>query len=336
MTAFNSRSGERATMSLDHVSLGRTGAKVTEVAFGTWRFGRETDDGELETGPEEAEALLDAYVEAGGNFIDTADVYGGGRAEEYIGEWLADRDREDFVIASKVYWPTREDDPNGRGLSRKHLRRQIDAILDRLGTDYVDLLYIHRWDDDTPAAEFMRTLDEFVRAGKVNYLGTSTYDPNAWKVVKANEIASREGYEPFTVAQPRYNVVNREIEGNYLDMCDDYGLGVVPWSPLAGGFLTGKYQRDTEPPAGSRGDIDQRFAESYLTDENFDALETVEAVAEEVGYSPAQVSLAWLLHHPLVTAPIVGARTPDQLEESLAAVEVELSDSQFERIEQAG
>lgn len=321
-------------MSLDHVTLGRTGVKVTEVAFGTWRFGRETDEGELETGPEEAAELLDAYAAAGGNFIDTADVYGGGLAEEYIGDWLDARDHEDFVIASKIYWPTREDDPNGRGLSRKHLRRQIDKILARLGTDYVDLLYTHRWDDETPASEFMRTLDGFVRDGKVNYLGTSTYHPNAWKVARANEIARREGYEPFSVAQPRYNVVDRAIEGNYLDMCEAYGIGVAPWSPLAGGFLTGKYERDTDPPAGSRADIDERFADTYLTDENFDALETVEAVAESVGASPAQVSLAWLLQHPSITAPIIGARTPDQLRESLGAVDVTLTDDQFDRIDQ--
>jgi aryl-alcohol dehydrogenase-like predicted oxidoreductase len=321
-------------MTLDTVSLGRTGTKVTEVAFGTWRFGRENDDGEVEIGRDRAHDLLDAYAEHGGRFIDTADMYGDGRSEEYIGDWLATRDREDYVIASKIYWPTR-DDPNGSGLSRKHLRRQIDLILERLGTDYVDLLYIHRWDDDTPAAEFMRTLDGFVRDGTVNYLGTSTFEPNAWKVVKANELADRRGYEPFSLAQPRYNAVNREIEGNYLDMCADYDIGVVPWSPLAGGFLTGKYSRNEEPPAGSRAATDQQFVDSYLTPENFDALEVVEAVAEEVEASPGQVALAWLLHHEQVTAPIVGARTVEQLEENLAAADVSLTDDQFERIAEA-
>jgi aryl-alcohol dehydrogenase-like predicted oxidoreductase len=321
-------------MTLDTVSLGRTGTQVSEIAFGTWRFGRENDDGEVEIGPDRAHDLLDAYAEHGGRFIDTADMYGDGRSEEYIGDWLATRDREDYVIASKVYWPTR-DDPNGSGLSRKHLRRQIDLILERLGTDYVDLLYTHRWDDDTPAEEFMRTLDGFVRDGKVNYLGTSTFEPNAWKVAKANELADRRGYEPFTVSQPRYNAVNREIAGNYLDMCADYDIGVVPWSPLAGGFLTGKYSRNEEPPAGSRAATDQQFVDSYLTPENFDALEVVEAVAEEVEASPGQVALAWLLHHDQVTAPIVGARTVDQLAENLAAADVSLTEDQFERIADA-
>ena len=318
-------------MDLDAVSLGPTGTKVSELAFGTWRFGRENDEGTVEVGEKRAHRLLDAYADAGGNFIDTADMYGEGRSEEYIGNWLADREREDFVVASKIYWPTR-DGPNGGGLSRKHLRNNVDEILERLGTDYVDLLYIHRWDDETPAEEFVRTLDEFVRDGKVNYLGASTLEPNAWKVAKANEIADRRGYEPFKLAQPRYNLANREIEGNYLDMCRDYDVGVVPWSPLAGGFLTGKYSRDEEPPEGTRGATDQQFRDSYLTEENFDVLEAVEAVADDVGASPAQVSLAWLTRHEQVTAPIVGARTVEQLEENLSATAVELTDEQFERL----
>jgi aryl-alcohol dehydrogenase-like predicted oxidoreductase len=321
-------------MDLDTVSLGRTGTKVSEVAFGTWRFGRENDEGTVEIGRDRAHELLDAYADAGGNFIDTADMYGDGRSEEYIGDWLAGRDREDFVVASKIYWPTR-DDLNGQGLSRKHLRNNINEILDRLGTDYVDLLYIHRWDDETPAEEFVRTLDEFVRDGKVNYLGASTLDPNAWKVAKANEIADKRGYEPFKLAQPRYNLANREIEGNYLEMCADYDIGVVPWSPLAGGFLTGKYSRGEEPPEGTRGATDQQFRDSYLTDENFDVLGAVEAVAEEVDATPAQVSLAWLTEHKQVTAPIVGARTVDQLTENLAATEIDLTDEQFERLAEA-
>jgi aryl-alcohol dehydrogenase-like predicted oxidoreductase len=321
-------------MDLDTVSLGRTGTKVSEVAFGTWRFGREDDEGSVEIGRDRAHELLDAYAEAGGNFIDTADMYGDGRSEEYIGDWLAGREREDFVVASKIYWPTR-DGPNGRGLSRKHLRNNVDEILDRLRTDYVDLLYVHRWDDETPAAEFMRTLDEFVRDGKVNYLGASTLDPNAWKVVKANEIADKRGYEPFKLAQPRYNLANREIEGNYLEMCTDYDIDVVPWSPLAGGFLTGKYSRGEKPPKGTRGATDQQFRDSYLTDENFDVLEAVEAVAEAVDATPAQVSLAWLTEHKQVTAPIVGARTVDQLEENLAATEIDLTDERFERLAEA-
>jgi aryl-alcohol dehydrogenase-like predicted oxidoreductase len=321
-------------MGLDSVPLGRTGLKVSEMAFGTWRFGREPAEGTVETTEEEAYRLLDAYADHGGRFIDTADAYSDGKSEEWIGNWLEERDREDFVIASKIFWPTREDDPNGRGLNRKHLRRQVDLILDRLGTDYLDVLYTHRFDDDTPIEEFMRTLDGFVDDGKVNYLGTSTLRPNAWRVARANEIADKRGYEPFAVTQPRYNLVDREIEGNYLDMCETYDLGVVPWSPLAWGFLTGKYTREGLE-GESRARADERFERAYLTEENFDVLDVVREVADELDASPAQVSLAWLCHHEDVTAPIFGARTPEQLEENVAAADLSLSDDQFERLSEA-
>ncbi|WP_440989554.1 aldo/keto reductase [Haloarchaeobius baliensis] len=321
-------------MELDYVPLGRTGTMVSELAMGTWRFGRETEAG-VEIGESRAYELLDAYESHGGRFIDTADVYGGGDSETWIGNWLADRDREDYVIASKIYWPTREGDPNGRGLSRKHLRRQIDLLLDRLGTDYVDLLYIHRWDDDTPAEEFMRTLNRFVEDGKVNYLGASTLYPNAWKVAKANELAERKGYEPFTVTQPRYNLADREVEANYLDMCADYDLGLCPWSPLAQGFLTGKYTREDQQPEDSKVAAEDRFRENYLTDENFDLLDELHAVADEVGASPAQTAIAWLQHHDRVSVPLLGARTVDQLEENLGAAAVDLSQDQFERLADA-
>jgi aryl-alcohol dehydrogenase-like predicted oxidoreductase len=329
-------------MSLDSVPLGETGLAVSELAFGTWRFGRRLVEGEerydepgvVEVDEERAYDLLDAYAEAGGNFIDTADKYGDGRAEEWIGNWLAERDREDFVVATKVHRPRRPGDPNGRGLNRKHVRRQIDRSLDRLGTDYVDLLYCHRWDDRTPAREAMRTLDGLVESGKVNYLGLSSGAPDAWKVVRANEVARREGYEPFTVTQPRYSVVDREIEPNYLPMCREYGLGVVPWSPLAWGFLTGKYTRDSLPDEATAS-VDDRFADRYLTEENFEALDVVLDVAASAGATAAQVALSWQLHHADVTAPIVGARTVGQLSENLGAAEVSLTDEQTARLTDA-
>lgn len=323
-------------MAIDTVSLGETGLSVSELAFGTWRFGRPNDAGDIEIGRERAMALLDTYAANGGRFIDTADVYGDGRAERWIGDWLDDRDRESYVIASKVYFPTREGDPNGKGLNRKHLHRQLDASLNRLGTSYLDILYIHRWDDRTPVDKFMRTLAEFVDDGRVLYLGTSTKTPNAWRVAMANERARRRGWEPFTVAQPRYNLVNRAIEGNYLEMCREYGIAVVPWSPLAEGFLTGKYERSADPPAGSRGATDRRFAERYLESDAFDVLDSVRSVAESVVASPTQVALAWLLAHGDVTAPIVGARTPDQLEENVDACSVSLTADQFDRLAAAG
>ncbi|WP_254533769.1 aldo/keto reductase [Natrinema gelatinilyticum] len=315
-------------MVLETVPLGQTGLSVSELALGTWRFGRENDAGEVEIEEDRAHELLDAFADRGGTFIDTANSYGDGRAEEWIGEWLADRDRDEYVVASKIYWPTRSNDPNASGLNRKHLRGQIDCILDRLETSYLDLLYVHRWDDATPAAEYMRTLNGFVEDGRVNYLGTSTETPNAWKVVKANELARQNGYEPFSVAQPRYNLLDREIEARYLPMCRDYSLGIVPWSPLAGGFLTGKYGRDETAPSTSRAATDQSFADRYFCDEHFEVLDHVKMIALEVGATPAQVSLAWLLHQDAVTAPIVGARTVDQLEENVEATAVTLTAAQ--------
>jgi len=322
-------------MELDVVPLGPTGTKVSEIGFGTWRFGREIDDGEIEVKRGRAFELLDAYADSGGNFIDTADSYGGGTAEELVGDWLQNRDREEYVLGSKIYWPTRGDDPNGRGLNRKHLRRQLALILDRLRTTYLDVLYIHGWDDDTPVDELMRTLSVFVDDGRVNYLGTATREPSAWRVVRANELARREGYEPFKLTQPRFNLVTRDIECDYLEMCLDYGIGVLPCSPLAGGLLSGKYQRGEAPPDDSRASIDESFADSYLREEYFDVVDVVEEVAEDTEATPAQVALTWLLHHEEITAPIVGARTIDQLDEDLRASGLSLTDEQFAHITEA-
>lgn len=322
-------------MGLNSIRLGKTGLQVSELALGTARFGNKRSDGGEEIPRERAHELLDRYAEAGGNFIDMADVYGGGSAEKYVGDWLADQHRDEFVLASKIYWPTREDDPNARGLNRKHLRAQVGNTLDRLGTGYVDLLYIHRWDDETPLKEFMRTLNGFVEDGRVHYLGASNRDPNAWQVAKANETAKREGWEPFTNTQIIFNLVDRQVEPEYLPMLDSYGLGLMPFSPLAGGFLTGKYERDESPPEGSRGAHEERFHQMYLTEENFEVLDTVREVAEEYDTSPVQISLAWLLNHPSVTAPVVGPRTVDQLEANLDAADIDLSSEAFDRLDEA-
>ena len=317
---------------LGFVTLDGTGIQTSELQFGTWRFGRVNEAGEVEIDEERAHELLDAYADAGGRYIDTADVYGGGDCETWIGDWLADRDRERYTIASKIYWQIREGDPNSRGTNRKNVRHRLDALLDRLDTDYVDVLYIHRWDDDTDARELMKTLNGLVDAGTVHYLGASTLRPNAWKVARANEIARAEGWEPFTVLQPRYNLVDREIEGDYLEFARQQGLAVCPWSPLGQGFLTGKYDRDAAVPEASKVAASTRFRESYLTEENFAVHDELDRVADEVGASPAQVALAWLRHRDGVTAPIVGARTVDQLAENLAAAAVDLSEDQLERL----
>ena len=320
---------------LDFVQLGSTGIQTSELQFGTWRFGKETEEGNVEIDEERAHELLDAYDEAGGRYIDTADVYGGGKSEEWIGDWLQERDRERYTIASKIYWQIRDGDPNSRGTNRKNVRHRVDAILERLDTDYVDVLYIHRWDDQTSSRELMKTLNGLVESGKVHYLGASTLRPNAWKVAKANQIAEDEGWEPFTVLQPRYNLVDREIEGDYLEFARQEGLAVCPWSPLGQGFLTGKYSRDEGLTADSRAAESSRFEEAYLTEENFDLHDVLDEVADEVDASPAQTALAWLMHRDGVTAPIVGARTTDQLDENLAAAQIDLSDEQVDRLTDA-
>jgi len=322
---------------LGFVPLSGTGIHTSEIQFGTWRFGRVNEAGEVEIDESRAHALLDAYADAGGRYIDTADVYGGGDSERWIGDWLKDRghERERYTIASKIFWQTREGDPNSRGTNRKTLRHRLDRTLDRLDTDYIDVLYIHRWDDRTDTRELMRTLHDFVASGRVHYLGASTHRPNAWKIARANELARRHGWEPFTVLQPRYNLVDREIEGDYLEFARRRTLAVCAWSPLGQGFLTGKYDRDAAFPADSKVAASSRFREAYLTESNFDALDVLTTVAAEVGASPAQVALAWLCHRDGVTAPIVGARTVDQLEENLKAVSIELTSAQHERLTNA-
>ena len=327
---------------MEYVRLGSTGLTVSRLCLGTWRFGRETD-GVVETDRETAHELLDAAHERGINFIDTANRYGNphGTAERFIGEWLEERNREDFVVASKVYFPFNgwgEPGHNDEGLGRKHVRAQIEGTLDRLGTDYVDIYYIHRWDESTPIGETLRTLEDLVREGKVHHLGASTMA--AWQLTKALWTSDVEGYESFDVAQPLFHAAYRDDVKEYLDVCIDQDLAVCPYSPLAGGFLTGKYERVDpddptafEGPEGSRGDIYDRFDDYYLSERGWHALDEVRAVAEECGATPAQVALRWLVEQDRFTCvPIVGARTVDQLTENVGAVDVSLSDDQFDRI----
>ncbi|ELZ07910.1 aldo/keto reductase [Natrialba aegyptia] len=329
---------------MEYTTLGNTGTTVSKLCFGTWRFGMTHGD-TVETTREEAHDLLDAAWDHGINFIDTANVYGdpNGTSEEWIGEWLDDRDhdREDLVIASKVYFPFDgwgEPGPNDSGLGRKHIRAQIEGTLDRLGTDYLDLYYIHRWDENTPIRETLSVLTELVREGKVHYLGASTMA--AWQLTKALWTSDVEGLERFDVTQPMVNAAAYDAVGDYLDVCADQDLAVCPYSPLGGGFLTGKYERTddggVEAPDGSRGSLSEMFEDRYATDQAWDVLEAVESVAGDVDATPAQVSLRWLIEQDRFTCvPIVGARTPDQLEENVAAVELDLTADQFERIDEA-
>jgi aryl-alcohol dehydrogenase-like predicted oxidoreductase len=329
---------------MEYRKLGSTGTSVSALCFGTWRFGKRTGD-VLETDREEAHALLDAAAERGINFLDTANVYGDpdGTSETWIGEWLEDRDREDYVLASKVYFPfdgQGEAGPNDSGLGRKHVRAQIEGTLDRLGTDYLDLYYIHRFDEATPIAETLSTLDVLVRKGKVNHLGASTMA--AWQLTKALWESDVHDWERFEVTQPMFHAAGEGV-ADYLDLCADQGLAVCPYSPLAGGFLTGKYERadpddptQVEAPDGSRGSFDDAFGDYYASERGWRVLDAVREIADEEDATPAQVALRWLMDREEYTCvPIVGARTVEQLDENAGAADVSLDDGQHGRITDA-
>jgi aryl-alcohol dehydrogenase-like predicted oxidoreductase len=315
---------------MEYTTLGSTGTEVSRVCFGTWRFAVESG-GTVETTETEAHELLDAAWDAGVNFIDTANVYGdpAGTSEEWIGDWLSGVDREEVVLASKVYWTAGERERENLG--RKTIRAEIEGTLDRLGTDYLDVYYIHRWDEHTPIRETLRTLNDLVREGTVNHLGASSMA--AWKLTKALWESDVEGLERFEVTQPRFNAAYREPVADYLDVCADRELAVCPYSPLEGGFLTGKYSREGVPE-GSRGDLYDW--EDEFSERQWRVLEAVEDVAEAVDATPAQVALRWLMDRERFTViPIVGARTPQQLRENAGAADLSLSADQRERITDA-
>ncbi len=322
-------------MSMDYRRLGSTGAKVSELCFGTWRFGKESG-GVLETDRDEAHELLDAFEERGGTFIDTANGYGGGQSERWIGEWLDERDRDDFFVASKVYWT--QESRFQENLSRKTIRAEIEGTLDRLDTDYLDLYYIHRWDDETPIEETLDTLSTLVDEGRVNYLGASTMA--AWKLTKALWKSDAHDWARFDVTQPLHHAGYYEDVADYLDVCADQDIAVCPYSPLAGGFLTGKYERAdeddpkaVESPDGTRGSFDDFFSDYYLSERGWSVLDAVRDVADDVDASPVQVALRWLMDWDEFTCiPIIGARTVDQLDENVGACDVEMSDEQWQRI----
>jgi len=309
---------------LQYRRLGRSGLKVSALCLGTMTMG-------WTSGQEDSFAVLDAFVEAGGNFIDTADIYSawapgnpGGVAETWIGEWLSQRrlPRHQLVIATKVrgrMW----DGPNGQGLSRAHIIKAAEDSLRRLQTDYIDLYQTHWPDDETPMEETLRALDDLVRQGKVRYLGASNHP--AWLLVKALWVSDRMGLARYESIQPHYNLVHRaEFERELLAVCRDQGLGVIPYKPLAGGFLSGKYRRDQALPDKSRASVDRNF-QKLLTERNFALVDQLAAIGRAHSASPAQVALAWLLSNPIVSAPIIGANTVAQLQENLGALALQLS-----------
>ncbi|MGV9374280.1 aldo/keto reductase [Nonomuraea sp. NPDC003707] len=308
---------------MDYTRLGNTGLKVSRICLGMMSYGDPARQ-EWALARDEAEPIIRRAADAGVTFFDTADVYSQGASETVTGEALRAifRRREDYVLATKAYFPMGKG-ANDRGLSRKHIHAAVDASLDRLGTDYVDLYQIHRWDDETPIEETMEALHDVVKAGKARYIGASSMW--AWQFSKAQHVAEKNGWTKFVSMQNHYNLLYREEEREMLPLCADQGVGVIPWSPLARGVLARAGSSATTARTGSDGRID------FLYDPENDKtiLDRVAHVAGERGLPAAQVALAWLLHQPAVTAPIVGATKDRHVDDAVAAASVSLSEAEL-------
>lgn len=315
---------------MEYRTLGRSGCSVSTLALGTMTFGAESDE-------QVAHAQLDRFVDVGGTFVDTADVYSAGVSEEIVGRWLASRPasvRDRITIATKGRFPMGQG-PNDVGLSRAHLDRALNASLRRLGVDSIDLYQVHSWDPLTPVEETLRFLDDAVRQGRIHYVGLSNF--TGWQLQKAVDIADFRGLTRPVTLQPQYSLLSREIEWEITPACESEGLGLLPWSPLGGGWLTGKYRRDTRPAGATRlGENPDRGVEAYDrrggSERTWAVVDEVRAIAEERGASMAQVALAWLLARPAVTSVILGARTVGQLDDNLGAVDLKLSQEDLDRL----
>jgi len=309
---------------MEYVNLGKSGLKVSRICLGCWSYG---NSAEWMIEIDSARPILKKAIDLGVTFFDTANSYSRGRSEEILGEIIKER-RNDLVIATKVWFPMSEK-PNDRGLSRLHIMRQADGSLKRLGLDYVDLYQIHRWDYETPIDETLQALDDLVRVGKTRYIGASSM--YAWQFSKALWTADRLGLTRFISMQNHYNLCYREEEREMIPLCRDQGIGIIPWSPLARGFLTGKYKRG-ETHDSARYRSDRNLAERFFRPEDFDVLEEVLRVAKEKSVTASQIALAWLLQKGVV-APIVGATKVQHIEQAVEALSVHLSSDDIRRLE---
>jgi len=310
--------------------LGRSGLRVSELCLGTMTFG---EDWRFGASKEESKQVFDAFADAGGNFIDTADFYTNGTSERFLGEFMGER-RQEFVLATKYTLNSRPDDPNGGGNHRKSMHQALETSLKRLGTDYIDLYWVHAWDFMTPVDELMRALDDMVRAGKVLYVGIS--DAPAWIVSQANTLADLRGWSPFVGLQISYSLIERTPERELLPMAKALDIAVTAWSPLGGGMLTGKYKRDTELPKEARYAQEAWSADFFITDKNFTIAEEVETVAAEIECTPAQVAISWIRRQTGkgIIIPIIGARKLSQLRDNLAVLDFELGERQLTRLDE--
>ena len=318
---------------MDYRTLGRSGCAVSHLALGTMTFGKETDEST-------AHAQLDRFVEAGGTLVDTADVYNAGISEQIIGTWMARQPvtvRDSIVLATKARFPMGIG-PNDAGLSRRHLSRALDASLRRLGIADVDLYQVHAYDPLTPLDETMRFLDDAVRAGKVHYVGLSNF--TGWQLQRAVDLAEHQHLSRPVTLQPQYNLLAREIEWEIVPAAQANGLGLLPWSPLGGGWLTGKYTREAPPTGATRlGEDPERGVEAYAgrsrQQRTWDVVDALRAIAAARAIPMAQVALAWLAARPAVTSVILGARTVEQLIDNLGAADVRLGDTETAALDAA-
>ena len=306
---------------MQYVNLGRTGLKVSRICLGMMTYGTSKwRDWVLDE--EASRPFIQRALELGINFFDTADIYSLGVSEEVTGRALRDyAQRDEVIIATKVY-NAMSDDPNNRGLSRKHIMSAIDNSLRRLGTDYVDLYQIHRWDDQTPIEETLEALHDVVKAGKARYIGASSM--YAWQFAKALFLADQHGWTRFVSMQNHYNLVYREEEREMIPLCRTEGIGIIPWSPLARGFLTGSRAREGWGST-KRAKSDGMAHDMYYADGDFTVVDRVAELADRHGVSQAQIALAWMLHNPAITSPIIGASKMPHLEQAVAALKVGLS-----------
>lgn len=320
----------------DFRTLGRSGLVVSSLALGTMTFG----PGEWNAEESTSRAIFDAYRAAGGNFIDTADIYSGGASEELVGKFVKESgSRDELVIATKFGFNGSASpltstqagggNPNAGGAGAKNIHRAVEASLRRLGTDYIDLYWMHIWDGVTPVEEIVQTLGDLVRAGKIRYFGLS--DMPAWVAIKAATIANERRIPGPIAMQLEYSLVARDVEAEHFPVAGEGGMGVMPWSPLAGGFLSGKYRKGDTADRGRLSGANP-FGDSKFTDKNWEILQALEGVAEEVGRPAAQIALAWVMAQPRVVSTLIGARTVEQLQSNLAAAEVQLSKSHLQRL----
>jgi aryl-alcohol dehydrogenase-like predicted oxidoreductase len=313
---------------MDYRPLGATGVQVSPLCLGTMNFGVWGN-----ADHDEAIRIIHRALDAGINFVDTADVYSGGEAEEIVGKALAGGRRDRIVLATK-FRAVMGEDPNQRGSSRRWIMQEVDASLRRLGTDWIDLYQVHRFDETVDHDEILGVLTDLVRAGKIRYLGSSTFP--AHRIVEAQWVAERRGRERFVCEQPPYSLLVRGIEADVLPVCEQYRMAVVTWAPLASGWLSGGYRKGAEPPASARAaQMPQQFDPSLPENQpKFDAADRLAQLAEEAGLTLIELAIAFVLRHPAVTAPIIGPRTMEQLESQLPALEVQLDDELLDRIDE--